>query len=86
MAICLIKGAKMRQDIKESIRDYADNHVPTGGFLAAVLCNNLKESFAQADEDNIRDMFEIVKYCYNEIPSICWGSPERVRNWLAERT
>jgi len=72
----------MRPEIKAAIDRYANDHVPTGGFLEAVLGNNLRESFARADEGNIRDMFEIVKYCYNEIPGICWGSPERVRAWL----
>ena len=75
----------MKQIIKESLDRYAQRHVATGGFLQAVLENNLKESMARADEDNQRDLFEIVCYLYNELPAACWGSPELVRTWLAQK-
>ena len=70
------------QRIKDSLDRYIIHRIPTGGFLRAVLENNLKESFARADDENLKCMFEIVNYCYNEIPSICWGSPEKVKAWL----
>ena len=69
---------------KGGIDRYVNYHIPTGDFLYAVLTNNLKESFARADDENIKNMFDIVKYCYNEIPSECWGSPEKVKNWLSK--
>ena len=72
----------MRSIIKDGIDRYVKDHCPPGSFLRAVLENDLKESFGRADEDNIRDMFEIVSYCYNEIPIACWGSPEKVKQWL----
>jgi hypothetical protein len=65
-----------------SLRRYADNHIPTGGFLQAVLENNLSEACARADSNNRTLLFEIVSYCYNELPGGCWGSPERVQLWL----
>jgi hypothetical protein len=72
----------IKPTIIEGIRRYADDHCPTGGFLEAVLSNDLAEAFRRADKDNRDAMFEIVMYCYNEIPSDCWGSPEKVRSWL----
>lgn len=77
--------AKIRPEIIESIRAYADEGRPTGGFLRAVLSNDLKESFGRADDGNQATMFEIVSYCYNEIPSDCWGSPETVKEWLKKK-
>ena len=74
----------IKPDILESITDYADNRVPPGDFLRAVLENDLRESFQRADEDNIESMFDIVQFIYNEIPARCWGSPEKVRDWLGE--
>ena len=70
-------------DIVESLQRYVDHGVPTGSFLQAVLENDLKESFARADDDNRDALFEIVNHCYNEIPGNCWGSPEKVEAWLA---
>lgn len=66
----------------QGIKRYVEHHIPPGDFLRAVLENNLKESFGRADEYNKVALFDIVKYCYLEIPSNCWGSKEKVSAWL----
>jgi hypothetical protein len=66
----------------EGIRRYADMHCRTGSFLEAVLCNDLKEACMRADDENRENLFEIVEYCWCNIPHSCWGSPERVKAWL----
>ena len=65
-----------------AIRRYADHHIQTGGFLRAVLSNNLVEAVGMADEENLKALPEIVRYCYNEIPGNCWGSERDVEKWL----
>jgi hypothetical protein len=72
----------MRAEIKASLDRYADEGVPTGGFLQAVLSNDLMDAFGRADEGNRADLFEICSYVYNEMPAPCHGSPERVKAWL----
>lgn len=52
-----------------------------GGFLAAVLENDLAGAAARADHINIKIIPDIVKYIYNELPADCWGSPEAVKGW-----
>ena len=69
---------------KEAIDAYVSERRPPGGFLTAVLTNNLKESFAMADDNNREAMYDIVCYCYNDIPGKCWGSKKAVRKWLSE--
>jgi hypothetical protein len=71
------------EDIIDSITRYVNDGCPTGGFLFAVLSNDLKGVFAQADYNNRTLLFEIVGYCYNEIPSRVWGSEEKVLAHLA---
>lgn len=75
----------MSYDIPEITRESIDAWVhdarPTGGFLRAVLSNDLREAFARADLDNRAAMFDIVSYLYNECPGLCWGSYERVAEW-----
>ena len=61
---------------------YINEHIEPGGFLMAVLENNLREAFARADMSNREAMFDIVSYLYNEAPAACWGSPEKVHTWL----
>ncbi len=85
----LMEDAKIRQDfsqirqnIVEGINRFVLLHERKGHFITAVLSNDMREAFARADEENIRTMFQIVSYCHNEIPGVCWGSPEKVKAWL----
>jgi len=72
----------MKRSTQEGIDRYVNQGIPPGGFLEAVLSNDLKGALGRADEENRRDLFEIVQYCYMEIPSDCWGSAEKVSEWL----
>lgn len=74
-----------RPELLEAIDRYAKLKIRTGSFLQAVLENNLREAFARADEGNRAAMFEIVKYCHNNIPADCWGSEAKVAAWLEGR-
>lgn len=67
---------------QESIDAYVATGRPTGGFLEAVLTNDLKESIARADERALDNLPHIVSYLYNETPARCWGSQARVQEWL----
>jgi hypothetical protein len=72
----------MKASTKSGLDRFAREGSPVGGFLTAVLSNDLKEAFMRADDENRADLFEIVGYCYNELPSPCWGSPEKVNAWM----
>lgn len=73
---------KIPQRTLDALKRYVEHKIPTGGFLQAVLENNLTEAFAQADSENREALWEIVKYVYNELPFTCWGSPQKVKEWL----
>jgi hypothetical protein len=70
------------QDTKECIDEYVKEKYPPGGFLTAVLENNLMEAFRRADQHNIEAMKDIVSYVYNSVPISAHGSPEIVKKWL----
>ena len=55
--------------------------IPTGSFLAAVLCNDLKNACARIDDENRPFLPDVVKWLYNYAPAYCWGSPETVAAW-----
>jgi len=67
-----------------SLKRYVDQKVEPGGFLSAVLCNDLKGAVGQADFINIEIIPVYVSWLYNEAPAICWGSPEKFSSWLNE--
>lgn len=57
---------------------YVEHGIEPGSFLTAVLCNDLKGAVANADDNNIQELVEWVRFCWNELPANIWGSPEKV--------
>jgi len=66
--------------IKESLQRWVDYGVPPGGFLLAVLRNDLG-AVTLADAQNFPNIKDIYVYVYNELPSDCWGSDQKVIAW-----
>lgn len=70
--------------LRESMEDYIERGQEVGGFLYAVLTNDLSEAVGRADDVNIERIPQIVRWIYNEAPSTCWGSKEKVKAWIEE--
>ena len=68
-----------------SLGRYVNQRIPEGGFMTAILCNDLRDACCRADHINKHRIFNIVDFCWNELPFHCWGSPERVKNWLSRK-
>lgn len=67
---------------RESIDAYVATGRPAGEFLDAVMSNDLVDAIRRADARAIDNLPHIVSYLYNETPAGCWGSRERVREWV----
>lgn len=67
---------------REGLVRYRNLRTEIGGFLRAVLENNLTEACARADQHNLRALPAIVAWCYHQLPSLSWGSPNKVAAWL----
>ena len=65
-----------------AIERYVTKGIPPCDFLTAVICNDLAESVARADEENIANLPAYVAYFYNEVTGSCWGSRERMKAWV----
>lgn len=70
--------------IKRSLRRYVNDRRSVGGFLTAVLENNLMAAIANADPGNRLALYDICQYVWNVLPGPCWGSPERVKDWTTD--
>ena len=66
------------------IKRYIESGVKPGDFLTAVICNDLRKACGQADDENLANLPAFVGYFYNEVPSMCWGSPEQMNGWIAK--
>lgn len=74
----------MRQDLYGALERYLNRGIMPGGFLTAVLENDLKGAFGRADQDNAANLRNIVGYCYHHIPSSSWGSRAAVEQWVMQ--
>ena len=70
------------QHMLDAFQRYVEFRISPGSFLTAVLCNDLKGAVGSADSTNINLIPEYVSFLYNNAPSTCWGSVEKVQNWL----
>ena len=70
------------ENLRGSLELYLNHGISAGGFLTAVLENDLMGACGRADSRNIRILPEIVGYIYNHLPSDSWGSKEKVSNYL----
>lgn len=68
-----------------SLRRYIEEKIQPGDFLTAVIQNDLSEACSRADDENMRNLPAYAAYLYNEAPSICWGSKEKMEKWLATK-
>ena len=69
----------------EGLRAYAIEHRPVGGFLTAVLSNDMHRAVALADIESIREIRGIMLYVVNALPCDCWGNEAKVAAWLSEK-
>ena len=73
---------KIGEDLLGSLQRYVELRIETGGFLRAILENDLVKACDRADLQNRGQIFHIVSFIYNNLPRKCWGSPEKVAAWL----
>ena len=71
--------------VMDGMNRYVNHHIKPGDFLTAVIQNNLTEAIGRADEGSYSVLREIVRWFYNEAPFTCWGSPEKMDEWLKLR-
>lgn len=70
---------------KTALDKYVNNKFAPGGFLWAVLSNDLFGAVGRADSMNKYALPEIIAYIYNYLPSDCWGSEKKVNDWLKNK-
>ena len=68
----------------DSIRRYVEDGIPMGGFLTAVFANDLLGAVGRADAENQHLLRDYAVWIYNESPSQCHGSRERVNAWIKQ--
>lgn len=69
----------------ETLVRYLIHNREPGGFLMAVLQNDLVTAVQAADQTAWFEIPALVRFLHNHVPHRAVFSPERVRAWLARR-
>lgn len=71
------------EHMHDGLRLYLEHGIEPGGFLRAVLENDLCGAAARADSVN-RSRLADYATVLSALPMSAWGSRERVNGWMAE--
>ena len=64
------------------IKRYVEDGVNPGGFLTAVIENDLSRAVGAADDENLSNIPAYIGWFYNQGPTGCWGSKEKMKAWI----
>ena len=81
------EALNLGQVVFESLTRYIEDGIETGGFLRAVLENDLAGAINRASDALIIRgvvLTDLVNLLQGWAPSNCWGSREAVAAWLAQ--
>lgn len=73
------------EHMQGAAKRYIEQGIPPGSFLESVIVNDLRGAISRADHINKNRLEDIVQFFTWEAPSICWGSPEQFKNWVAHQ-
>ena len=77
----LLAKLGLPEHMQEGVIGYLVHRIEPGGFLRAVLENDLMEAASRADHINKHCLFEWAQLLY-DLPRNTWGSKEVVSEWL----
>lgn len=84
-AVRATSSTPIPETLLNGLSRYFNERIPTGGFLRAVLENNLVQAVVGADPDSVRVLIPLVRILMARAPALAWGSELKVRRWLAGR-
>jgi len=73
------------EHMRAGIELYVNRGILLGSFLRAIICNDLSAAVANADAVNMGLIPVYTAWFYNEAPSTCWGSPEKMKAWMRSK-
>ena len=77
-----IPYSRLPEIYREGMRRYIEEGILPGSFLTAVLSNALHASVVQCSGP-MEDLKTVMMWIYNEAPNRCWGSVQKVKEWVA---
>jgi hypothetical protein len=74
--------SKIPEMVLDGLYDYFYRGYTPGGFLHAVLTNDLFGAFSTADADSKAQLEALLQFLHQEVPTICYKFEARVKYWV----
>jgi hypothetical protein len=85
--LALFRASLAESHVPEHLRDglvrYVTNGILPGGFMQAVLCNNLREAMRRGSYGGVVALPALVDFLTWHMPPEAWGSVARVLGWTS---
>ncbi len=75
---------RLPEHMRGGARRYIERGIPPGNFMQAVIRNDLFDALGRADDINRHRLYDICCFFYNDAPSGCFGSLERLSTWMKQ--
>ena len=69
-------------DCQEAIFNYLVYGWEPGGFLTAVMANDLHRAATVADVENVKRLAHVARFVVYALPHGCYGNYDQVKTWL----
>ena len=74
--------SRLPEGLQGGMQMYIEHGISGGGFLNAVLENDLFSAVMRADVTNLKELPNIVRWVHNEAPPYSHGSKLKVKEWI----
>ncbi len=69
------------QHMAGAVKRYIENGIAPGGFMTAIITNDLRGAIMRADSTNSSVIKEWIWWFQEHAPAACWGSEEKMESW-----
>ena len=76
---------QLPEKFRESMRRYIEEGYQPGGFLSAVIENDLSKALERADPESMLMLRDLCSWIFNRAPSKSWGSRIAMEKWTKEK-
>jgi hypothetical protein len=73
------------QHVKDTLTRYVEHRILPGGFLTAVLSNDLFGAVDRADSESLANLTDIVRYVWVALPMEAWGSKDKMYEFVKNK-
>jgi hypothetical protein len=74
---------RVPEHLHKGLIAYLTARRPMGGFLTAVVQNDLASAMFQADEESLAGLRNVLRFLTNRVPAHAYGSRAAVVAWLS---